>query len=199
MFIVLQFPFTDARPFLPTATYRLANPVWTSPRKDKDFIRSFGAVKKRLKGGVEEWPSEGFYCRAENALHFDISFTNPQPIAGSEVLFRKHCAFRRFLSDGCAVARIEIGVQLRSRGRALQFSGDQCLSLCRTILSQRVTVPLNGNKQPEELLLAQGKLAKLYLRSSTEKPHHEETHPGWWFSPGSPSVSVYRPQIFNGR
>jgi hypothetical protein len=187
MFIILQFPFTDARPFIPTVTHRLPYPVWeATPQEDKDFVRSFGEVKRRVRGGSREWASEGFYCRAKNALHFDDSFSKLQTIVGTPTPFRKHCAFRRFLADGCAVARMETGIKFRSGGKALRYTGDQTLSLIRSLLSQRVTVSLNEDQQPQELFSAQHNISKLYLKSSTSRLNSQEPPQNWWFSPGTP-------------
>jgi hypothetical protein len=186
MFLVLQLPFTDSRPFLPIASHRLLDPVWASPREDKDFVRSFGEVKRRLRGGLGEWPTEGFYCCAERALRFDASFAKRQLIDESLVPVRKFCAFRRFLADGCAVARVEIGVKYRSRGKDLRFTGDQCLGLIRSLLSQRVTVPFGGDQQSGDLLSVHQKLSRLYLKSSTAKVSCEAVQQNWWFAPGNP-------------
>ncbi len=188
MFLVLQFPFTDARPFLPTTTNRLPNPVWASPQQDKDFVRSFGEIKRRIQGGLEEWPNEGFYCRAEHALRFDSSFGKRQTIDGAPVPFTKYCSFRRFLSDGCSVSRVETGIRFRSKGKDLRYTGDQCLSVIRSVLSQPTTVVLESKRYPEQFAFSQQNLSKLYLKSSTTRVGSPANPKNWWFAPGTPLV-----------
>ncbi len=70
MFVALQVPFVDVRPFIQNETGRLTSPDWQSLQPDIDFVRSFGLVKRRLRGGVIEWPGEEMYCRALRALRF---------------------------------------------------------------------------------------------------------------------------------
>ena len=70
MFVVAQFPLLDVRRFVPQG--RLG-PPWPHVQQG-DFLRSFGHVEQRRRGPVEEWPADGHYCRARNALKFPDRF-----------------------------------------------------------------------------------------------------------------------------
>src|SRR5882672_4260545 len=109
MFAAIQFPFTDARQFIASETNRLAVPSWPLAKAEKDFIRSFGPVKRRRKGGLDDWPGEEIFCRAIRAVRFPSSPVRFADFPSAGLSLRQSCAFRRFLVDGAAVARMEMG------------------------------------------------------------------------------------------
>src|SRR5215471_8440155 len=56
IFAIVQFPLAELRPFPPIEPNKLRVPPWPIPIPDKHFVRSFGVVKKRRKGGIDSWP-----------------------------------------------------------------------------------------------------------------------------------------------
>jgi hypothetical protein len=196
MFAALQFPFTDVRYFLDAGTGRLAKPVWRVPRPDHDFIRAFGPLKRRLRGGLAEWPGEEHYCRATRALRFDPPFRGPVNLG--QVAVERICEFRRFLSDGRAVARVEVGVKLQRASRPkqpvrpppLQLGAEECVALIASTLALPVQVPAPGGKLAHVPLVAADRpLALHYLRSTSARAEAGAVQP-WWLAPGDPLLLV---------
>jgi len=73
MFFAFQIPLVDVRPFVHTDTSRLASPTLPLPVVGKEFVRAFGQVSKRPRGGIERWSGESNYCGATRALRFSPS------------------------------------------------------------------------------------------------------------------------------
>jgi hypothetical protein len=190
--VALQFPFVDARPFLPTPSYRLGRPVWPIPEPGKEFVRKFGPVNRTEGGGIENWPGEGSYCRATHAVRFDGSI---------EEFFKSHrwvgvdfgCTFRRFMYDGLAIARIEIGFGQRElTGTSSPQRADRWLILLRDVVDMSVRIPSATSRGENcKLLDAPERLAAAYLESTTQifTRQRKATEP-WWFSPGLPLLLV---------
>jgi hypothetical protein len=184
MFVALQFPFVDVRPFIQTETGRLTSPDWQSLQPDIDFVRSFGLVKRRLRGGVIEWPGEEMYCRALRALRFVNSNAKlPSDMGGGAAEARQYIPFRRFLADGFAMARFEIGFGYRTtQQKAVRLRSKDFISLIRFVLSQEVLVPHDSAQKTCTLAEAGQYLAKHYLRASQSlKASPPED---WWLASG---------------
>ena len=69
MFIVIQFPITDARPFINEKTHKLTCPSWPFPLEN-EFVRYSGRVEKRMRGGIKDWSGEDVYSRSNRAIRF---------------------------------------------------------------------------------------------------------------------------------
>src|ERR1017187_858592 len=73
MLITIRTPIVDMRCFCrPDYPHSIRLPVTWS--EDKDFIRYFGPVTKRLQGPVDPWTPERVYCRYDRALRFASSY-----------------------------------------------------------------------------------------------------------------------------
>lgn len=192
MLVAYQLPLADSRPFLDGDTHRLARPTWPRPRLDESYIRSFGGVKKRLKGGAGDGLGESAYCRAARAVRFLPTLEGfPEPDRPLAKAFS--CAFRRFLSDGRAVSRFEMGLREGPGCRRLSGLGPaDCSRLIRIVLSLPVRVPTGGDTEVKcELVDFAKPLAAHYLRSTTARiaGQPQPTEP-WWISPGPPLLVV---------
>ncbi|HEV7645223.1 MAG TPA: hypothetical protein VGO50_14865 [Pyrinomonadaceae bacterium] len=202
MLIAIQLPLTDVRPFIPDDTQRLASPLWSLPNPDLDFVRSFGVVKKRHLGGIDNWSNEEMFCRAAGALKLYPTI----PLAGSliaeKISPRQRCVFRRlmadgrFQGDGSTVLRVEVGFAYRGpRGAGTGLSAKEFLNLLQLVLGQTVNVRKDEAKTAGTLLEAGKPLARDYLQKSTSQKNKEalktET---WWVAAGTPLVIVeYEP------
>ena len=157
MLLFLQFPLAELRSFLNQKTSRLPSPAFPLPEPDRDFIRSFGGVRKRRKGGVEDWVGEETFCHAGRALRF-ADPTSPLK-----------CAFRRILNDGRAVVRFEVGLVTHPHGRlrpGFPLDEHACLDLIETCLAVPVMIPTT--KQLTSGLILSGEyLAHHYLKCTT--------------------------------
>jgi len=192
MLVAMQFPFAEARAFLPTPSYRLDRPVWPLPEPGKDFVRRFGAVSQSESGGVENWPGEGSYCRATNAIRFERSvdeFLKAYPAVRQNF----GGVFRRFVYDGLAVSRIEVGFgQRQLTTNSAPQRDDQWIVLLRDVAAMSVRVPsANGAGDKCKILDAPNRLAAAYLESTTQiTTGQRKPTERWWFTPGLPLLLI---------
>jgi len=194
VFIAIQFPIADCRAFVNSDTNRLSLPTWPLPKPDKEFIRGSGIVRQRRRGGLESWPGEEIYCRANRAIRFS-PFLSMQRIRPLEKDISFICAFRRFLCDGETLSRVEIGFLIRGHRFPTQFfpvDNQDILGLINGCLSIQVRVLLaDGINTTCELYKCGEQLAKHYLQATTQRVNSElaETE-DWWLSPGNPLMLI---------
>lgn len=187
MFLVTQFPFSDIRGFVESATGRLTNPTWPIAQVDKEFIRSTGSVRRRPRGGLDTWAGEELYGEASSALKFPNGLR--QIVLGDNVAPERILrATRRFHSDG-AVARLEVGVKLVPLGRR-RPTNRPILPLIRQLLDLSVGVGREArNGEVIKLFDAGDALAHHFLKATTSHSwiRDNELQP-WWFSAGTPAI-----------
>jgi hypothetical protein len=112
----LQFPIADSRKFISAYTGRLNRPAWPSPEPEYEFVRSFGSIQTRGRGGLLGWVGENEICEADRVLRFDrLEPFYTEPYRGLGFVRDRNpvhlrCAFRRFFFDGLAVGKFETGV-----------------------------------------------------------------------------------------
>ena len=223
MLITCQIPLADARPFLIGNTHKLAAPNWPNAIPGTEFIRSFGPVRPRRRGGDKLWSGEGVYCDASRALR--LPSMSAKDSAQSSVPGNSlNCEFRRYFSDGVALSRLEVGFSRRFTSRqphadehsqeendepflpkrirtrqgwrtqtAPPLDGVGCLRLLTDCMSIRTQLPSNEPGTFHELLTVDRPLAAHILRSTTST-RRDADPPGWWISSGQP---VYYVQYFN--
>ena len=135
-------------------------------------------------GGIIEWPGEEMYCRALRALRFvNASAKLPADMGRGAATALQHIAFRRFLADGAALARFEIGFAYRTaQQKVVRLNKKDFIALVRFVRSQEVVVPHDSSRRSCTLAEASQFLAKHYLRASQSlKAAPPES---WWVSPG---------------
>jgi hypothetical protein len=202
--LVLQFPFADVRPFIPGASgLRLRAPQWPTAEIGKEFVRGYGVVAKRRKGGVEEWPGERLYCQAR-AIRFAAS-PRALIVGDDRRPFALDCAFRRFFSDGESLVRVEFGFRLtptrrmpsvsRAQVNRLPLSGQDLLSLITAVLDLPVRIqPQVGTATPgaRKFHSCTMALAAHYLYATTSRQHGNGAvaPPSWQCQAGAPIVFV---------
>lgn len=169
--VLVQLPFADARPFVADAR-KLRIPPWPQAEPYSEFVRAVGQVRKRRRGGVYPWLGEDVYCDARRALR--IKATGQEGRHGL-------CRFRRYLSDGGALSRIEVGIMLPSSPRGFTSALDQVLSLL-------FTVPGPDGSIVGDLLEVRPALARHLLRSTTPCRHEPFWGEDWWLQPVQPLV-----------
>lgn len=151
MFLVVQFPFADVRQFVPDDTHRLTVPTWPNAADGKEFVRGYGPVSRRPRGGVDYWAGERLFCPTARTLRFAGSPRSLRvAVSGRPMPF--DCEFRRFFTNGQALCRVEIGLTQRTDratvsaglkwvSRNGQFRGNQpltaaeCVDVVRGILT----------------------------------------------------------------
>jgi hypothetical protein len=172
-----QIPVADLRKFVIDETHALTAPSWPSPAPGREFVRSFGGVKPRMRGGIGPWVGEEAFCDAHHAVRFpggarwwDLGgVLEDWPFFG--------WAYRRLLSDGRGVTRVEVGISnwwpLGAYGPEV---GVEVISrACAT--GQLELKETHGGWSSAALLQAGPLLTPLLLRSTTKFV------PGGVFSP----------------
>jgi hypothetical protein len=198
MIVFLEFPLVDIRLFIKNGEVcKLKSPTWPFP-DNGEFVRGFGEIQPRTKGGINGWIGESQICKASRAIRFkshpyffqtlDDDKINKKfkTISEQELKsfgFHKkvgiRCLSRLFYHDGCSTAKIQIvfGTMPEKVENSL-FLFDQICLLIDHILSCKVTLTSptsNALQIPNELELFSCKkyLAKLYLLSSSSSKIQE--------------------------
>lgn len=192
MLLSIQYPLADVRPFLPDEGGRLGLPTWPSGQVDSEFVRSFGGVKRRLRGGLAGWVGEGAHCYASRSVRFKAG--EPRPISLRELGFDQdgqvplRSAFRRLYADGLALVKAELGFALPER-LATEFPREGVRNLIQRLLEMDVNI--FGAKHPRTTSVARaGKpLAEAYCQASTSFQRNipKECEP-WWVTAGRPII-----------
>ena len=75
MLVTIRTPIVDLRPFC-RPDYPRGIRLPTSWSEDREFVRYFGPVTRRILGPVDPWTPERVFCRYDRALKFDPSYPN---------------------------------------------------------------------------------------------------------------------------
>lgn len=178
LFFILQYPLADTRGFLDSAPGRLSMPNWPSPALNC-FVRHFGKVQPRWRGGVNNWMHEDILCDARWAVRFpkdSVLNATKRPVP-----YRVH--FRRLYSDNCALAKIEIGIGVRRLQSPL--TPQQTRELVHSLLETDVTVTLKPSIK-RNLISAGAVLASHYQRSTTTNERLAQPMRQRWVISGTP-------------
>jgi hypothetical protein len=187
VFVTVQLPLTDARQFVEADTWRLSRPVWTLARDEGDFIRATGPLRPRNRGGVWPWPGEEVYCDAKRALRFWPPLGQMWVTVGQDLVGFK-CAYRRLYADGATVARMEVGLGVRSLGSG--FKDDDLVHLVAGVMQIPVLIRELEATAATRLLQAGQPLARRILRCTTAHAGLSEpaTTQDWWVQCGTPLI-----------
>src|ERR1700722_5369453 len=160
MFVTFQFPLADLRPFVATSAPRLSKPTWPLPNPGDQFVRYFGAIRRRSRGGIgiKWWGDEVFFCDTRRAIRFPNFRSEPFPWGS---LARVN---RRLFNDGRAVARIEVAFALAGI-RAM--TAEKAVSLIEDIFAIPTRVMGVEANRASGLALQGPRLARLFQRAST--------------------------------
>lgn len=179
MLLTIQFPFADARAFVPN-TKVLELPSWSYP--EHEFVRNFGAIRYRKKGGLEGWVGENEICEARKVFEFkkDLSIY----LHGSSKKTHLRCIFKRLYFDGLAVGKFEVGLRLR-RHLETHLKTIDAKEFIDHALGLPIKFRLDCAKKTDCELIHAGKgLANSYRLATTQHPSSEGQ--SWWVEAGSP-------------
>jgi hypothetical protein len=195
VFACVQIPIADLRQFVVGPTGRLSAPPWPLPDPGRHFIRAFGAVRERPRGGVDEWFGEDFHCNASGALKFPY---NEAPFKGSEGGIILRPIYRRYFAGGHprwagAIARVDLGFnpywpRQTIQGRADYLQPDP-IDVARSCLTLTMTVPGITSK-PREVAVIGNAVAKKLLNATTSQKLAPALVSSWWVTAGTPLVLV---------
>lgn len=178
----------DVRAFLPGPTKRLGRPSFPLAEAGKQYIRGFGLVRPRPRGGLENWTGEHVYCNSAKALKFDCRLSRYKI---GETKISLSCAFRRFFSAGGCVSRVEVGVRVRDGGH-LKLDSAECADIVKNFCEIPVRLSdRNGHAQVEPLLLMSSALSHYYLKCSTQRQLGQVFNAeAWWVTAGEPMILI---------
>ncbi|MBT3033082.1 MAG: hypothetical protein KME36_18435 [Candidatus Thiodiazotropha sp. (ex Lucina pensylvanica)] len=174
MFVTFQFPISDARPFEPQLDLRVSLPDWPDPTTsiNPHFVHYFGQAYERNRDADMAWPDEIKFCSAKRALRFKkLESHNCGP---DDQQFHPVCAFRRFFSDGLAVARLDIGIRHSSlHNNITNLELKDVLTIVSGLTELPTTVRQIKNRLHTSAIIRQGKaLADLYACASMKTTNH---------------------------
>lgn len=194
MLLTIQFPLCDIRSFLGGNERRLERPAWPSAEVGTEFIRSFGGVTKRFRGGLSGWIGEGRYCDARRVVRFStgmrisVATSNPE----ATVDFPMKIIFVRLYADGSAVTKCDIGISI-PWAIATAENGSLLLPSIKEIL--RAPVEIVGPRGSQQTVVARaGKaLANAYrLATGREKRVNAPEGDLWTVTAGRPLLFLER-------
>jgi hypothetical protein len=154
------------------------------------FVRFFGKAVPREKGADVAWTDESSYCRADRALRLAglgaRKFFKDRPV-------HPCCSFRRLLSDGRVVTRVEIGITLphRQTGRLLVISADELLQVADAMLKLPTLARTWPGRFVLNPLVLQGeRLAKLFAYATSYRSKFNFTTTARLVEAGSPLLLI---------
>ena len=191
MFLTMQFPIADTRPFLPESANLLPSPSWPLPQADRQFVRYFGLIRQRPLGGagVHWMGDELYFCDARRA----IRLPNLGPDRGKFPQWgRRRLILRRLFQHKPALARIELSFAIDAW--TSHINGDRCINRVAEILTIPTKVPAidGGSMRFEEhpLILQGSHLARLFSRATSVPNHDSVAGNEWAVRDGEPMVLV---------
>lgn len=192
MLVGLQFPFADSRRFLGDYTGLLDRPAWPSPEPEYEFVRSFGSIQTRRRGGLLGWVGENEICEADRALRFDQIPTYVSVQSGLRVPLQ--CAFRRLFFDGLAVGKFEVGINTKvPRETVLTLRNKKdSKDFLEHVLRIKVSIRnSSGEAKTRELGRAGQLITQSYAAASTITSRSISiTREDWWVLPAPPLLLI---------
>ena len=193
MVFTLQLPLADLRPFLLEETGLLPLPQWPTAVPDTDFVRGFGAVRRRLRGGLNGWVGENVICEACNAAKFP-SFPRRLVLKndGIEYPGSQRIIFRRLYADGMCVAKFEAGCKIQLDD--LVYPPTVINHLFEHICKVRVSITTgNSQRKNVSLIEAGNALAQSYLNATTSTSRRNDSMmQSWWVGAAAPMIVIDR-------
>ena len=198
MLITIQFPLADSIAFSNINTQRLVVPSWLIPNPDHDFVRSFGIIRRRPRGGLSGWLGESYICEANNAVRFQ-GLKPFLKVSGDLIKFK--VVFRRLYFDGLSVGKFEIGLAAwcsKKRGFWIFNKASLSEDETRELLSHVLKLPVLIHNSYGELIKCQlsqagQPIARLYATSRFIKQDFAVSQPcseDWWIQSCEPLILI---------
>lgn len=196
MFVAVQMPFADLRPFVKWDTRRLDRPQFELGIVD-GFVRSSGPMRMRPRRAPHDWPSEGVFAEADRFVRFAPGALSHSRVARG-MPARLRCEFRRLYWDGRTVMRLEVGITRHASRSERPLTGPQVMSVVRAAASVQVRVASRPVDQP---LFESGRpLARGLLRATSQRSAQLDVEiDSNWILPAKPLAFVeYRREEVRG-
>lgn len=192
MFLLIEHPLIDMRAFLKSSG-RLVKPTLPLATPGVDFIRATGVVKRRARGGVDEWAGENIYVDATQALRFKNRLGRVRCSASDGVYGLLRCSTRRFYSDGI-VGRFQVGIKFELDRKSVSCGGNDGVGILQNILTLPIRITVSGAVASSTISSAGKQLAKRYMVTTTHKDFlGKSSLENWWVACGTPLVMIHDP------
>ncbi len=181
MLITTQYPICDCRLFV-ARSHKISKPYFSSPDSN-EFIRYFGAMKRRYVYRNFYCCGENNYCAADHALKI------VRQEAGRMSSFRFRDEENRFYSDGYVLCKFE-NKSSYAIGDIIENKADFIFDVLQYHLN--LTVGINdtcGGFQYTHLSKAGKQLAQLYLKASSKYNALDRVN-NYWVSKGNPVCMI---------
>lgn len=171
MFVVCQFPVSDARAFLPQDT-RLPAPHWREPRPG-EFVRGFGPISDRRSSAFTGYSDEECFASAHQA----IKIPNLAKGAVAHGRVGAVCAFRRLYCDdgddpnGRPLARVEVGLRVATAGSLRANEIDELITSALDLPVRVRSLEAESEWTPVALSAAGSPLSRLLATATTKAGH----------------------------
>lgn len=181
----MQYPLTDVRKYISHSIDLLPRPNWPSPAPYSDFVRYFGGVRHRGKGGVTGWVGENEICDAHNALRL---MSNILPYQHDLGLIRIRCVARHLYFNGQGVGKHEMVFLTKSR-HILFTRAKETNEFFGHILQTPASIRLPDETVIKGNLYSIRKhLANLFLYASSERKEFHKLKNKDWIYAGEPLI-----------
>lgn len=192
MFLLVEHPLIDMRAFLKRSG-RLTKPALPLAIPEVDFIRATGVVKRRARGGVNEWAGESIYVDASQALRFKNRLGGVRYGMNNKVGGFLRYSIRRLYSDGI-VGRFQIGIKFELNKRHILFDSNAGMDILQGILKLPVRITVSGTENSSTISSVGKRLAMRYLFTTTNKEFlNKGGVEDWWVACGTPLVIIHDP------
>ena len=190
MILFYQIPLVDTRSFVKGGSeFKLAKPNWPSPSPYYEFIRSFGEIRPRGKGGLSGWVGESEICSAKKAIKLKAQRKAIILENKTNKKIRFKCASRHFYHDGYTLGKFEL--VFTSIPFALDVSHKLIFQIIELILCLPVSIKSTDKCLVEKKLFDVRKdLAQLYLYSSSLSSNREAISNKKWVIAAPPDIFI---------
>jgi len=180
MIFCAQYPIADMRQILNSQSYGLLGiPKWPMPDSEDDFVRHFGGIRTRKKGGLLLLGGEDKICKAKRAVRFTQSPVFRDKSSSLTISFRPE---RRFFFDGKLSAKFELALSNATPYSdednlpPLHLNKNQTRNLIKFFLDLKLRVPnYQENEIKEYPIMNIGKpISQLYNYATIQKKQNQE-------------------------
>lgn len=164
MHLVLQYPIVDFRPALKGENSRLGVPSWPQPdMQRKPFIRHFGKVEARKRGGSDDFGAEEYFCNAHLSIRYNDLHKQGYILDNglTPAIFN---SYRRLYCDGYFFSKVELGFVDNTEKFLTGSAGLPLVSYLKHYLT---TIPITINAKETRLYQAGKPLAESYFAATS--------------------------------
>jgi len=167
MFLVFQVPVVDLRLFSQADRRLIRGPNWQKPDVGGHFLQGIGGLKPRNLGGNGDWMGERYFCSCEKWLKYSSDSSDRALALGRGATVFATPIFRRWLSDGNGVVRLELAWRIHIPADSLPLGAEELEKLIHAATSIRVQLKQKDTWTSASLLELRRLAAAAYEYATT--------------------------------